>query len=118
MRQLRRGLEPGRAHRALSKDFDNARKGFLAAIAAAPSFINARFDLALMYIQSGDLDSAKDRLDNLISENPDFGEPYLVRAGIAQLKGNLAAAKQDACAAAKLGVEKAKVECDKLSAAP
>ncbi len=100
------------------KDFDNARKGFLAAIAAAPSFINARFNLALMYIQSGDLDSAKDRLDNLISENPDFGEPYLVRAGIAQLKGNLAAAKQDACAAAKLGVEKAKVECDKLSAAP
>lgn len=100
------------------KDFDNARKGFLAAIAAAPSFINARFNLALMYIQSGDLDSAKDRLDNLISENPDFGEPYLVRAGIAQLKGNAAAAKQDACAAAKLGVEKAKVECDKLSAAP
>lgn len=100
------------------KDFDNARKGFLAAIAAAPSFINARFNLALMYIQSGDLDSAKDRLDNLISENPDFGEPYLVRAGIAQLKGNAAAARQDACAAAKLGVEKAKVECDKLSAAP
>lgn len=100
------------------KDFDTARKGFLAAIAAAPSFINARFNLALMYIQAGDLDSAKDRLDNLISENPDFGEPYLVRAGIAQLKGNAAAAKQDACAAAKLGVEKAKVECDKLSAAP
>lgn len=107
----------GRAALA-QKDFVQARKHFLAAISASPSFLNARFNLALMFVQSGDLDSAKDRLDNLISENPDFGEPYLVRAGIDQLKGNLASAKADACTAAKLGVEKAKAECERLSGSP
>ncbi|MBE2251539.1 MAG: tetratricopeptide repeat protein [Myxococcus sp.] len=100
------------------KDFDSARRHFLAAIAASPTFVNARFNLALMFIQSGDLESARDRLDNLISENADFGEPYLVRAGLAQVKGDLDSAKRDACMAAKLGVEKAKAECARLSGSP
>ncbi len=98
------------------KNWDEARKHFLAAIAAAPSFLNARFNLALMFVQSGDLDSARDRLDNLIKENPSFGEALFVRAAVLQAKGENAQAKSDACAAAKLGVEKAKPECQKLSA--
>jgi hypothetical protein len=100
------------------KDYEQARKHFLAAIAAAPTFLNARFNLALMFVQAGDLDSAKDRLDNLLADNPDFGDALLVRAGIAQLKGDHGAAKADACKAAKLGLEKAKAECDKLSGSP
>lgn len=101
-----------------AQDFDQARKHFLAAIAAAPSFLNARYNLALMYIQSKDYDSAKDKLDNLIAETPDFGEAYLLRAALVQLKGDAASAKSDACMAAKLGVEKAKAECARLSGSP
>ena len=102
----------------VQKDYEQARKHFLAAIAAAPTFVNARFNLALMYVQAGDLDSAKDKLDNLLSDNPDFGDALLVRAGISQLKGDHGSAKADACKAAKLGLEKAKAECDRLSGSP
>lgn len=97
------------------KDFDGARRHFLSAIAASPSFLNARFNLALMFIQSGDLESARDRLSNLIAEHPDFGEPYLLRAAVDELKGSLESAKQDACKASALGVEKARAECERLS---
>lgn len=99
------------------KNWDEARKHFLAAIAAAPSFLNARFNLALMFVQSGDLDSARDRLDNLLKENPSFGEALFVRAAVLQAKGDLPGAKADACAAAKLGIEKAKPECESLTGA-
>jgi Tfp pilus assembly protein PilF len=101
-----------------AQDFDQARKFFLAAIAASPSFLNARYNLALMYIQSKDYESAKDRLDNLITETPDFGEAYLLRAAVVQLEGDAGAAQKDACMAAKLGVEKAKAECARLSGSP
>ncbi|MDP3236909.1 MAG: tetratricopeptide repeat protein [Myxococcales bacterium] len=101
-----------------AQDFDQARKFFLAAIAASPSFLNARYNLALMYIQSRDYESAKDKLDNLIAETPEFGEAYLLRAALVQLKGDAESAKKDACMAAKLGVEKAKAECAKLSGSP
>lgn len=107
----------GRAALA-QKDYEQARKHFLAAIAATPGFVNARFNLALMYVQSGDLDSAKDKLDHLLADYPDFGDAFLVRAGIAQLKGDHGSAKSDACKAATLGVEKAKAECDRLSGSP
>jgi hypothetical protein len=97
------------------KRFDEARKHFLAAIAAAPGFVNARFNLALMFVQSGDLESARDRLDHLITENPSFGEAYFVRAAVLQAKGDHSAAATDACTASKLGVDKAKAECERLS---
>ncbi|MBL8920676.1 MAG: tetratricopeptide repeat protein [Myxococcaceae bacterium] len=107
----------GRAALA-QKDYEQARKHFLAAIAATPTFVNARFNLALMYVQSGDLDSARDKLDHLLADYPDFGDAFLVRAGIAQLKGDHGLAKSDACRAATLGVEKAKAECERLSGSP
>lgn len=102
----------------VNKDYPAARKHFLAAIAASPSFVNARFNLALMFVQERDFDSARDKLDNLISENPDFGAAYLIRASIHEVKNDREAARRDACQAAKLGVEKAKVECDRLSSSP
>lgn len=107
----------GRAALA-AQDFDQARKFFLAAIAASPAFLNARYNLALMYIQSKDYESAKDKLDNLLAEAPDFGEAYLLRAVVVQIQGDAPATKKDVCMAAKLGVEKAKAECAKLSGSP
>jgi len=100
------------------KDVDQARKFFLAAIAASPSFLNARYNLALIYVQSKDFEAAKDKLDNLIAEAPDFGEAYLLRAVVVQVQGDAPATKKDICMAAKLGVEKAKAECAKLSGSP
>ncbi len=107
----------GRAALA-AEDVDQARKFFLAAIAASPSFLNARYNLALIYVQAKDYASAKDKLDNLISEAPDFGEAYLLRAVVVQVLGDAPATKKDICMAAKLGVEKAKAECAKLSGSP
>lgn len=107
----------GRAALA-AQEVDQARKFFLAAIAASPSFLNARYNLALIYVQAKDYTSAKDKLDNLISEAPDFGEAYLLRAVVVQVQGDAAATKNDVCMAAKLGVEKAKAECAKLSGSP
>ena len=101
-----------------ARDYDQGRKFFLAAIAASPSFLNARYNLALIYVQSEDYESAKDKLDHLIAETPDFGEAYLLRAAIVQLNGDVESARKDACTAAKLGVEKAKAECAKLSRSP
>lgn len=100
------------------KDVDQARRFFLAAIAASPSFLNARYNLALIYVQSKDFEAAKDKLDNLIAEAPDFGEAYLLRAVVVQVQGDAPATKKDICMAAKLGVEKAKAECAKLSGSP
>jgi hypothetical protein len=97
-----------------NKDVDQARRHFLAAVAAAPTFINARFNLALLLLQAGELDEAKDKLDFLISDQPTFGDPYLLRAAIFELKGDVPAAGRDACEAARLGVEKAKAECARL----
>lgn len=108
----------GRAALAAA-DVDQARKFFLAAIAASPSFLNARYNLALIYVQAKDYAAAKDKLDNLIAEAPDFGEAYLLRAVVVQVQqGDPAATKKDVCMAATLGVEKAKAECAKLSGSP
>ncbi|MCU0699166.1 MAG: tetratricopeptide repeat protein [Myxococcaceae bacterium] len=97
------------------KDVDQARRHFIAAVAAAPSFVNARFNLALLLLQAGELDEARDKLDRLIGDQPDFGEPFLLRAAIFELKGDAARAGQDACEAARLGVDKAKAECARLA---
>ncbi|MDP1918472.1 MAG: tetratricopeptide repeat protein [Myxococcales bacterium] len=107
----------GRAALAAA-DVDQARKFFLAAIAASPSFLNARYNLALIYVQAKDYAAAKDKLNNLIDEAPDFGEAYLLRAVVVQVQGDAAATKKDICKAAELGVEKAKAECAKLSGSP
>lgn len=98
-----------------AKETDQARRHFLAAVAAAPSFVNARFNLALILLQAGDLAGAKDKLDLLITDHPDFGDPYLLRAAIDELRGDTVSAQKDACQAAKLGVEKAKPECQRLA---
>ncbi|MDX2014528.1 MAG: tetratricopeptide repeat protein [Myxococcaceae bacterium] len=101
-----------------ARDVDQARRHFIASVAAAPSFVNARFNLALLLLQAGELDEARDKLDRLITDQPDFGEPFLLRAAILELKGDTTRAGQDACEAARLGVEKAKAECARLAPPP
>jgi len=97
------------------RDLEVARKAFLAAVAAEPTFLNARFNVALLLIAAGDLDGARDKLTLLIEASPDFGDAFLVRAGIEQLQGLPEAAARDACQAATLGVEQARAECARLS---
>lgn len=96
------------------KAYDQARRGFVAALAAEPKFRHARFNLALLLVQTKEFEEAFDRLNHLIADDPTFGEAYLVRAGVSQIRGDHQAARRDACRAAALGVERARAECEQL----
>jgi tetratricopeptide (TPR) repeat protein len=103
---------------AASAMFGKAAEAFDAAIAAAPSFKNARFNRALVRLKQNKVDDGVRDLDALVASDPSFGEAhfYLGVALEAQARGGdeglKRKAREEFCTAFKQGVPLAKSRCE------
>ncbi len=60
----------------LREDYDRAEEEFEKAIAMAPSFIEARSNLAVAHRRAGRLDEAQEVLESLIDNRPNYGAAH------------------------------------------
>ena len=75
-------------------------------VADNPNHIQANYELGLLSIQSGQDEKALERMNTLINAQPEFIEPYLLKAQLLMKKAN----KEEALTTLSQAIEHAKTE--------
>lgn len=78
----------GRAH-AMNQNLPDAEQRFKEAIEADPSYVDAKINLARLYISIGRNDAVRNILNEVISKDPKEAVPYFLLAELESLEGNL-----------------------------
>lgn len=95
------------------KRLDEAANSFQLALAASPSFQNARFNLGALYLKQGKIDDGVQLLDQVAKAEPTWPEAQLLLGAGLEQQGKNDEAKVHFCAADKLGETTAHERCVK-----
>ncbi|MFO0600114.1 MAG: hypothetical protein U0228_32700 [Myxococcaceae bacterium] len=95
---------------------DDALKHFIAARAAAPTWLENRSKVAGVLLQQQKLDDAAKEIDGMIGARPDYAPAYLLRFSLKVLQGDKAGATVDLCKAVKLGSSSAAAKAKEAGA--